>query len=168
MVGDNMPVGSIIIWAGDLGDLPTNWRECNGKSLKKADYAELYGTLGELWVKDLGGNTDFFNIPDLRGLFLRGVNGERADDFKDPDWQQRRRQIPTSSASVNAPGSLQKSQFMSHAHFVASGGGSSGPREALSVDTRVNGHTETKTSGGNETRPNNAYVYFIIKVRRDS
>ena len=30
-----------------------------------------------------------FNIPDLRGVFIRGVNGTRADAFTDPDVNSR-------------------------------------------------------------------------------
>jgi hypothetical protein len=35
MPADNLPIGTILIWAGDPGDLPSTWKVCNGKQLKK-------------------------------------------------------------------------------------------------------------------------------------
>ena len=46
MPTDNLPVGTVIIWVGDPNDLSSNWEVCNGKQLKKTDYADLYGILG--------------------------------------------------------------------------------------------------------------------------
>lgn len=160
-----MPVGAIIIWAGDQSDVPFNWRVCNGKSLKKTDYATLYSVLGENWVTDVGFHTDFFNIPDLRGVFLRGVNDERSDSFRDPDIEQRVKLKGDSTLSKDLPGSYQTCMIQTHAHTMTSGGGSSGPRSALSIDTHAEQERGSSATGGNETRPVNAYVYFIIKVK---
>lgn len=168
---DNLPVGSIIIWAGDQQDLPENWRVCNGKSLKKTDYATLYSVLGEIWIKDEGYSRDFFNIPDLRGVFLRGVNDQRTDNFRDPEVGSRIRLKGDSTLSKDLPGSFQTGSVQSHSHALKAGGGSSGPRQALSVDAAVNNNHDlskpplTALAGSAETRPVNAYVYFVIKVK---
>lgn len=170
VMNDNLPVGSIIIWAGDQQDLPENWRVCNGKSLSKNDYSSLYSILGENWVNDQGDSKDFFNIPDLRGVFLRGVNDERNDEFKDPEVEKRVRLKGESSLSKDSPGSYQLSSIAAHTHPFIAGGGSSGPREAISVDTSYNedhglNPPVTGLQGSAETRPVNAYVYFVIKVK---
>lgn len=170
-LNDNLPVGSIIIWAGDQQDLPENWRVCNGKSLKKTDYATLYGVLGENWVKDEGYNRDFFNIPDLRGVFLRGVNDQRTDGFRDPETNSRTRLKGDSTLSPDQPGSFQLGSVQNHSHALTAGGGSSGPRKAIAIDSSVNDAHDlgkppyTASTGSAETRPVNAYVYFAIKVK---
>jgi microcystin-dependent protein len=173
-LNDNLPIGTIIIWAGDQQDLPEHWRVCNGKSLKKSDYPTLYSVLGENWVKDEGFNKDFFNIPDLRGVFLRGVNDQRTDSFKDPDINSRTRLKGDSTLSTDLPGSFQQGAVENHAHALTAGGGSSGPRHAISIDASINTAHDlskppyTASYGSTETRPVNASVYFAIKVKQNA
>jgi microcystin-dependent protein len=161
----DLPIGSIIIWAGDEQDAPTNWKVCNGKALKKTDYADLYSILGENWVKDEGFNKDFFCIPDLRGVFLRGVNDDRTDSFRDPDVDKRVRLKGDSTIAKDSPGSYQGFDIQAHQHMLQAGGGSSGPRHVLSVDTSYSQDVPTSIVGQKETRPVNAYVHYLIKVK---
>jgi microcystin-dependent protein len=161
----DLPIGSIIIWAGDEQDVPTSWRVCNGKALKKTDYPDLYSTLGENWVRDEGYNKDFFCIPDLRGVFLRGVNDDRTDGFRDPDVDKRVRLKSDSTIAKDSPGSYQACDIQAHQHNFVVGGGSSGPRSAVSVDTHRESEYPTGAAGQNETRPVNAYVHYLIKVK---
>ena len=61
-----VPVGTIISWpvATDPEDMD-NWLECNGQSISQSVYPELFALVGT-------------NVPDLRGLFLRGHGGNSA------------------------------------------------------------------------------------------
>lgn len=63
----SIPVGTIISWPvaqnpadWQNSDGSYNWLECNGQSISKTVYPELFALIG--------GQT-----PDLRGLFLRGT-----------------------------------------------------------------------------------------------
>jgi len=171
MATDNMPIGTIIIWAGDPNDLPSTWRVCNGKQLKKTDYPELYGTLGTRWDNDSGYQADFFSIPDLRGVFLRGVNDDRNDGYHDPDVgsPSRVRLKGNSTVSMDDAGSYQKSGVQTHVHALTGALTTGGMNHAPGPD----GNTykgwgtvpTTESYGGQETRPVNAYVYFVIKVK---
>lgn len=169
-LNDNLPVGSVIIWAGDPTDLPLNWKVCNGKALKKTDYADLFSILGTNWDKDEGFHTDFFNIPDLRGVFLRGVNDDRNDPFADPDVAGRVRLKSDATAAKDAAGSFQFSAIGPHQHDYASPFGSGGDsnsgtgRDATSKEV-TKSYTTTGGALARETRPVNAYVYYIIKVK---
>ena len=64
--GGGVPIGSIIAWpvTTDPEDME-NWLECNGQAVNAAMYPELRAVIGP-------------NVPDLRGLFLRGVGGNSA------------------------------------------------------------------------------------------
>lgn len=80
------PIGSIVAFAGRIDDahlLPERWRECNGESLNRLEFEELWNVLGESWGS--GNGPQSFSLPDLRGLFLRGVSGNRTDSLRDPD-----------------------------------------------------------------------------------
>lgn len=185
MLQDNLPIGTILIWPGDPNNLPSNWKVCNGKQLKKVDYTELYGVLGTRWDNDNGYHTDFFSIPDLRGVFLRGVNDDRKDGFHDPEVAGRVRLKGHSTTSMDDAGSYQKDSFKKHNHELAKqtfGGvsatplavsGNASPHDGdLDGSIDITGYDKASVSliientGSEETRPVNAYVYYIIKIRK--
>lgn len=106
LVNDEIPVGSIMAWAGDPAYLPDNWKVCDGLSMTKNDYRELYNVVAEIWTPDQGVGRDLFKIPDLRGLFLRGVSGDRDDEFTDPNKNNRLTTMGRTQS--NAVGSFQR------------------------------------------------------------
>ena len=60
--------GMIVPFANNPG--LTDWKICDGSSLLKTDYPDLYAAIGVAW-----GSVDgtHFNVPDLRGKVLVGV-----------------------------------------------------------------------------------------------
>ncbi|MBC7413102.1 MAG: tail fiber protein [Bacteroidia bacterium] len=58
---------------------PHGYLECNGQSVSTTTYTELFTAIGYLY----GGAGASFNVPDLRGEFVRGVdNGRGADPLR--------------------------------------------------------------------------------------
>ena len=54
--------------------IPDKYLLCNGQEIAQADYPELYAVIGSLSVCQ--SDTDgMFKVPDLRGRFLEGANG---------------------------------------------------------------------------------------------
>jgi len=121
-------------------------------------------TLNEIWVLADGrvATTEYFqatgnsNVPDLRGMFLRGLNVGRADGKEDPD--------PDFEGNIRIAGSYQADTLKSHSHT-----------EDLSTGDNVdifnggpfggNHIVQTGKTGGAETRPRNMAVYWYVKVR---
>lgn len=68
---DFQPVGMIVAFAGT--EAPRNWKICNGEALRRDEYPELCRMLGEGYGNSP--DVDHFLIPDLRGMFLRGLGG---------------------------------------------------------------------------------------------
>ncbi len=64
------PPGTILPFAGT--NVPDGWLLCDGAAVDKADYADLYANIGTAWGNPLALNGHDFNLPDLRGRFLRG------------------------------------------------------------------------------------------------
>lgn len=62
------PSGAIIEFAGT--SCPTGFIAADGTSYSTGTYAALYAVIGSRWGSTGGG---FFNVPDLRGQFLRGT-----------------------------------------------------------------------------------------------
>jgi len=67
--GVNM-IGVCVPFAGDTSNIPAEGLYCDGSSLLRADYPDLFTTIGTNW-----GSVDgtHFNIPDLRGVTVIGA-----------------------------------------------------------------------------------------------
>lgn len=77
-IARNGVVGEITAWLGAEESVPQNYLVCKGQTLNRLDYPQLYNVLYTLPVETraLWGGADWidtFNLPDLRGEFLRGT-----------------------------------------------------------------------------------------------
>jgi hypothetical protein len=159
-----VPVGTIVAYGGLDANVPDGWLLCNGQELIGRDYSEHLEYIGTLWGD--GNSVTTFNLPDLRGIFLRGVNHGRTGAFSDPDASVR---VGYDGSAVgDRVGSFQDDAFKSHLHriyferpaFHASGNwGDYFPAEEGSIIH------QTTAEGGSETRSVNASVNYIIKVQ---
>lgn len=192
--GSAQPIGSVQAFAGPKDHIPSGWRECNGDTIRRSRFPALFRVIGISWGEGNGRTT--FNLPDLRGVFLRGVAGT---SNLDPDVLLRERIRPGGNTG-NAVGSLQQfgtalprktpfstgneNQQHQHdyfdAHFAEVHAGADqrleGSNNGFDGDNGAFGrtrktapntvsHTHEVTAGGDgETRPVNAYVYWICRV----
>ena len=136
---------------------PSGYLMCDGASYLRTTYPELFVVIGTAY-----GTVDstHFNVPDLRGLFLRGFDSGAA---RDPD-RATRTALLAGGATGNNLGSYQTDSFKSHTHTVSSvvsstPGANNGIFSGFSTGT-----VTSSASGGNETRPANVYVNYIIKT----
>lgn len=51
---------------------------CDGSEISRSEYANLFNAIGVCW--GIGDGSTTFNLPDLRGMFLRGVSGNSGND----------------------------------------------------------------------------------------
>jgi len=65
-----LPIGSIIIFSGKF--IPKNWIKCDGSTILINDYYDLYNVIGLIY----GGDNQSFNLPDLQGRNIIGVNNQ--------------------------------------------------------------------------------------------
>jgi microcystin-dependent protein len=65
-----MPVGVIFMWGTAIA--PAGFLLCTGQSLLRTDYTALFGVLGTTYGAADGTH---FNLPDLRGRVVAGVDG---------------------------------------------------------------------------------------------
>lgn len=68
--------GAVITYAG--ATVPTGFLECNGTTVSRTTYANLFTAIGVLY--GVGNGTTTFNLPDLRGEFVRGYDNGRGID----------------------------------------------------------------------------------------
>lgn len=86
-----VPVGTILAYAGEVDPivgLPGHWRLCDGAVLRRTEYPLLCERIGTAWGDGDDNDVNTFRIPDLRGMFLRGVDHDANRD-KSKDDQGR-------------------------------------------------------------------------------
>jgi microcystin-dependent protein len=69
------PVGSVVAYAGSAA--PSGWLICNGQAVSRSTYAALFAVLGTSYGAGDGSST--FNLPDVRGRSIFGVNAADSD-----------------------------------------------------------------------------------------
>ncbi|MBB5074434.1 hypothetical protein HNQ69_001576 [Bartonella callosciuri] len=67
------PYPSGFIGSFAMQALPSGWLLCDGSAYSRRSYSDLFAAIGTTWGNGDGVTT--FNIPDLRGMFLRGFDG---------------------------------------------------------------------------------------------
>lgn len=158
-------IGEIKMWAGSTA--PTGWFELNGSAISRTTYANLFAILGTTYGAGDGSTT--FNLPDLRGEFVRGWDHGRGVD------------------SGRARGSNQGEAYKNHNHTASTTGGNHrhecetghdehnegmftpGNAKITNLYTNYSGDlslstvVNNSTTGGAETRPRNLALMYIIK-----
>ncbi|HFC8543183.1 TPA: phage tail protein [Neisseria weaveri] len=70
------PPGAVAYFAG--ANPPPGWLKANGAAVSRTTYAALFAAIGTTYGAGDGRNT--FNLPDLRGEFVRGLDDGRGID----------------------------------------------------------------------------------------
>lgn len=183
-----LPPGTIIAWGGPggtpadggAGAAPAGWLLCDGSAVSRTTYATLFGAIGI----NFGGGDGIatFNLPDLRGRFVRGADHGAG---RDPNAATRTASAPMGPTG-DSVGTVEADAFASHQHPLTDpghshsapttngigGGGFEVPNVASTsydylgaapTTVSTTGITEG-TAGGAETRPKNVAVNYLIKL----
>lgn len=167
------PVGMVTAFAQATVPSGGGWLECNGAAVSRTTYSILFDLLGTTYGP--GNGTTTFNLPDLRGYFVRGWNhGAGAN----PDTGRAIATVQTSSNLSHTHTGTTTSNG-AHTHQITTGVTGSGTNSIIlrspvtSVSTGVNAtesggthnHTfTTAASGGTEARPSNVAMMYCIRV----
>ena len=146
---DSAPVGSVIASAVNAGGINSGYLPCNGAAVSRTVYIDLFNHIGTNYGAGDGSTT--FNIPDYRGVFLRGIDEGRG---LDPN---------------RAFASYQDDEIKSHRHKlgIPEDTNGIGNNKALNSssgnDEGVAFNHYSDIQGGSETRPKNMPVIYFIK-----
>lgn len=139
--GGGVEVGSIVWHAANTA--PSGFLECDGSAISRTTYSDLFAEISTTF--GVGDGSTTFNIPDLRGEFVRGWDNSRGVD------------------SGRSFGSTQTDELKAHTHDVA-GQNITGSSPYASLASNFNSSSATTTStGGSETRPRNLALLPCIK-----
>ena len=145
---DLTPAGTVI-WTA-RSSAPTGYLKANGAAVGRSTYATLFSAIGTIYGAGDGSTT--FNLPDLRGEFIRGWDDARGVD------------------SGRQLGSTQAQSYQSHTHPLKANTATDNLNQgAFSkainyYDPEVPGAESTASSGSTETRPRNIALLACIKT----
>ena len=144
-VGSGVPAGTVIDYAANAA--PLGYLKANGAAVSRTTYAALFTAIGTTF--GVGDGSTTFNVPDLRGEFVRGWDDSRGVD------------------SARVFGSAQSDLLRDHTHnysapsiSAAMTGGAS--NTVLTATTTATGNPNGGL-GGAETRPRNIALLKCIK-----
>ena len=167
-----VPTGSVFCMA--VISVPSGYLECNGAAVSRSTYSALFAVIGVAYGSGNGSST--FNLPDLRGEFVRGVDrGRGVDSGRNIATSQGSQNAShnhsaTSTSSVTDPGHKHTMNF-NLGNLISSGGAfgmkDSGTADRMNTATTgisVSTSTSIGNQGGNESRPRNIAMMYIIKI----
>ena len=150
------PPGIVTSFAGSTA--PTGWLMCNGQAVSRTTYAALFAVTSTTY--GVGNGTTTFNVPDLVGYFVRGLDTVGAVD-----------------ADARTLGSTQTDAFQGHKHSVTHNVHTGDEQLATGGTTVSDNDTGTITIGSpttdgsngtprtdSETRPVNKALNYLIKI----
>lgn len=78
-VTSSVPVGTVLAYAANLA--PSGFFICDGSAISRTIYSQLFSVIGTTYGAGDGSTT--FNLPDLRGKFLRGFGNSSSSTRMD-------------------------------------------------------------------------------------
>jgi microcystin-dependent protein len=157
-----VPTGSVVAFAFNaFAGIPDGWLECNGFAVSRSTYSNLHSKIGVSYGSGDGSTT--FNLPDLRGYFIRG-SGTNSDGTASGSFATKQsddvkpHSHPVSWAFGTCVLSVQEIQ----------GGRSTGSATTVTDINVSTGFPSAsiaiQTNLGTETRPKNIAMMYCIKT----
>ncbi|MBE2985448.1 tail fiber protein [Campylobacter sp. RM9344] len=153
-ISDGLKIGSYLLWSSE-SHTPSGFLVCDGRSLVKSEYAELFAVIGYTY----GGSEENFNIPNFSdGKFFRSVGGNAAPIGE--AQQDAIRNITGTSGGVRNDGSTNPI-IGAFAVDGSAGNFTGGPGQLSNVNFDASRVVPT----ANENRPYNISVVVLIKTK---
>ena len=68
----DVPIGTVLPYAGAAGSIPTNFLLCDGREVSRFTFAGLFNIIGIAYGSPTNGNV--FKLPDMRGRAVMGLD----------------------------------------------------------------------------------------------
>ncbi len=168
-----VPAGSVHLMATTTA--PSGYLKCDGSARNRTTYAALFAIIGTTWGAGNGSST--FNVPDLRGEFVRGWDDGRGVDnnrnfaTSQSDSNKQHNHTASATSTVTDPGhlhTLNGSGDPALAGDLPPGGRHngtiSGGMETATTGISVSTSVSISNQGGNEAKPRNIAMMYVIKT----
>jgi len=168
---DPTPAGTIIYSARSTA--PTGYLKANGAAVSRTTYATLFAAIGTTYGAGNGSTT--FNLPDLRGEFIRGFDDGKGVDSgrtlgSTQTDQNKQHNHGGTTSTKSLTGTFTPGSHVTNPTGVFSDGGNvNSPEEGdfangRRVDLDVSHNHTISNDGGTESRPRNIALLACIKT----
>ena len=170
-LGENVQMSDTVVWEDDVGQVapfaissanpPSGYLPADGTAVSRAAYYQLFAKLGTTF--GVGDGSTTFNLPDLRGIFVRGAGT----------------QTVSGQSYSGTLGTKQGDQMQGHYHNVQmwdstlSGGNNSKPPSggqnaigSQATSSPITDGTNGTPRTGTQTHPANIALTYFIKYAR--
>ena len=169
-----VPSGTVHLFATTTA--PSGYLECDGSAVSRTTYADLFAVIGTTWGAGNGSTT--FNLPDLRGEFVRGWDNSKGTDSgrsfasSQTDSNKQHNHTATATSTVTDPGHnhvyVDQVAIQENYRPWKAGDNDCASRDkntsnaftGISVSTSVS----VANDGGSEARPRNIAMMYVIKT----
>lgn len=162
-----VPTGAVFYFPS--ATIPSGFLFCDGRAISRTTYSNLFAILGTIY--GTGDGTTTFNLPDLRGVFIRGLDNARGIDssrvlgsYQDyatarPQTRSRNRlSYDGTKSAVSGNGEL-----LGFAGVTNPGEGWTA-NVADAADSGIQMNITAVFDGDSETRPKNIALIPLIKI----
>lgn len=151
------PSGAVQAFA--MGTAPAGWLTADGSAISRTTYSALFSAIGTIYGS--GDGTTTFNLPDLRGEFVRGVDlGRGADPARTIGTSQKGTAIAFDDSSTGSTVDVARGTLAQVAGDPYNP--VSYPGVTLSFVTP--GTTAPSLASGAVTRPRNVALLYCVKI----
>jgi microcystin-dependent protein len=184
---DSVPTGCVFCRAA--ASVPAGYLECNGAAVSRSTYSALFAVIGTTYGSGNGSST--FNLPDLRGEFVRGFDNGRGVDsgrsINNPQGsanQSHNHSYGNAGITVSGANHRHNARGFSLQPSVASVAITLGSGQSYQIGYRTSDSGSTNqailnsgnlsmsgtvgitinNTGGNESRPRNVAMMYIIRI----
>ena len=182
----NVQINQSIVWTDDVGSIqsfgrstdnkPQGYLFCDGSAISRNSYSELFQAIGTQFGPGDGSTT--FNLPDLRGIFVRGAGAQTISgtNYSGTLASKQRHQLENHGHSISDPGHTH--DMLMYGNSIDFNSGSNRYRLPYSTDGGTNvSQTGSRATGisvnnpnsglaGSETQPANISLNYFIKYTR--
>lgn len=167
-----VPTGAVSAFA--MTTVPSGWLACNGAAISRTTYSDLFAAIGTTFGS--GDGTTTFNLPDLRGYFVRGYDDGRGIDPARVFGSNQATANLAHTHAGTAPPHTHTATAAGSSKFGANGSsygtswyGSAGDSSKGSTASLTTAASTALTltidsSGGTESRPVNVALAYCIKT----
>lgn len=161
-----VPSGAVAHFAMDTA--PTGWLKANGAAVSRSTYAALFTAIGTTF--GVGDGSTTFNVPDLRGEFMRGWDDGRGVDSgrafgstQDHQIQQHQHGLAFNADVTNATGGTTGATVSACSALATRNSAASNQLSTSYVQDAPYVKNATGANIGTETRPANIALLACIK-----
>lgn len=115
------PIGSVVMWSGNVTSVPTGWLLCNGSPVSRTTFSALFAITGTTFGAGNGSTT--FNLPNLTDRFIIGSSANGGT---------------TVTGAVTRTGGTKDAVVVSHNHTGTTDGNNRGHNHGIGSDGNHN------------------------------